>query len=328
MKKLLYSLLLILAIAGYSYSDTVVDGVGGGGVSEGTDVGFKNMTATSLKLGAGTVSNPALTIGANSKLFEATPGVLNFVTNGSSSWEMLEAGIRGLTNGNAYLVMKLVSSDTVAVHAFRGNGADDGLGGPPNVPTMIADATPVASFALHTTTFYKNGTGQVKIDDQGNITATGSIEAAIQTYADLSNTADQTFAGTGTGYAILFNTNDHIQGITHSTSVDTENITIITSGVYAVFAQPQVTAGAAGDFHMWLQVDTGGGFADIANSNVKLAMAINTEEVIPLILTLPLEAGDKFRLMGSVTNTAIILDAEAPGGEPVIPAIILSMHKL
>ena len=147
-------------------------------------------------------------------------------------------------------------------------------------------------------------------------------------YADLSNTVDQTFAGTGTGYPLLFNSNDNLEGITHSTSVDTENITIITSGVYVIVAQPQVTAGAAGDFHMWLQIDTGGGFADVANSNVKLTLANNTEEVVPLILILPLNAGDKFRLMGSVTNVAIILDAEAPAGEPVIPAIILSLHKM
>ena len=174
MKRLFIAGLFLFFTCLYAYADTEVVG-GGGGVSEGTDVGFKNMTATSLKLGAGTVSNPALTIGANSKLFEATPGVLNFVTNGSSSWEMLEAGIRGFTNGNAYLITKLVSSDTVPVHSFKGSGADDGLGGPPNVPTMIADATPVASFALHTTTFYKNGSGQVKIDDTGSISIEGSL---------------------------------------------------------------------------------------------------------------------------------------------------------
>ena len=152
--------------------------------------------------------------------------------------------------------------------------------------------------------------------------------AAITAYADLSNTADQVFAGTGTGYPLLFNSNDNLVGITHSDSVDTENITIVTSGVYIILAQHQVTAGAAGDFHMWLQIDTGGGFADVANSNVKLTLANNTEEVVPLILTIPFDAGDKFRLMGSVTSVAIILDAEAPGGEPVIPAIILSMHNL
>jgi hypothetical protein len=170
--------------------------------------------------------------------------------------------------------------------------------------------------------------GKVNIDTNGNITTTGSINAAIKTYANISNTADQTFASTGTGYAILFNSNDNLVGITHSTSTDTENITIVTSGVYSINAQPQVTAGAAGDFHMWLQVDTGGGFADVTNSNVKLALAINNEGVIPLTLTLPLDAGDTVRLMGSVSNTGVILDATTPGGEPVIPAIICTIFKI
>ncbi|MCK5611040.1 hypothetical protein KAR91_54710, partial [Candidatus Pacearchaeota archaeon] len=72
----------------------------------------------------------------------------------------------------------------------------------------------------------------------------------------------------------------------------------------------------------------GGGFADVANSNVKLSLPINNEGVIPLTLTIPLDAGDIVRLMGSVTHTSVILDATAPGGEPVIPAMICSIHRI
>ncbi|MCK5610040.1 hypothetical protein KAR91_49660 [Candidatus Pacearchaeota archaeon] len=153
---------------------------------------------------------------------------------------------------------------------------------------------------------------------------------ASKVYAQLSDSTDQTFAGTGTPQSITFNTNDGIVGITHSTTVDPENITIETNGTYVIIAQPQVTAGAgaSGYFHMWLQVDTGGGFADIANSNIELTLASNDEDVIPLIAVLSLNKDDIVRLRSSVGHTGIKLDAQTPAGEPAIPAIICSFYKI
>ncbi len=65
-------------------------------------------------------------------------------------------------------------------------------------------------------------------------------------YAELSDRADQTFGSTGTAQSITFDTNDEVVGITHSTSSNTENITIETAGVYYLIAQPQIHAGAGG----------------------------------------------------------------------------------
>ena len=153
---------------------------------------------------------------------------------------------------------------------------------------------------------------------------------SVKLYAQLSSSTDQTFGATGTPQSITLNTNDEISGITHSTTVNPENVTIVTGGVYTIIAQPQVAAGAgaAGYFHMWLQVDTGGGFADVPNSNIELILASNDQDVIPFITVIDLNKDDIIRLRGSVGDTGIKLDAQTPAGEPAIPAIIYSMHKI
>lgn len=172
------------------------------------------------------------------------------------------------------------------------------------------------------------GSSSALIDLTGTYSISTGSDDAI--YACLSDSTDQTFAATGTGYNITFNTNDEINGITHSTTVEPQNITIVTSGVYTIIAQPQVHAspGASGNFHMWIRRDTGGGFADVPNSNVELTLNTNDEDVIPLIVTISLNAGDVIRVNVSVSHTGIELDAQTPAGEPAIPSIIFSMYRI
>ena len=137
-------------------------------------------------------------------------------------------------------------------------------------------------------------------------------------YAELSDSGDQTFAVAGEPNLITFDTNDEIAGITHSTP--DPNITIVTTGVYTIFAQPQVATGAggAGKFHMWLQRDTGGGFADIANTNIELSLASQEENVIPLATTFLLDAGDIIRLRERLSDIRIKFHAQTPEGETEI----------
>ena len=163
----------------------------------------------------------------------------------------------------------------------------------------------------------------------GDLTVDGTIiNDAI--YAQLSDSTDQTFAVAGVAQAITFNTNDEVNGITHSTVSETMNITIVTSGVYSITAQPQVMAGDgdAGYFHMWLRKDTGSGFVDVPNSNVELTLDSLDEDVIPLIVTISLNAGDVIRVNASVGDNGIELDAQTPAGEPAIPSIIFSMYRI
>lgn len=157
------------------------------------------------------------------------------------------------------------------------------------------------------------------------------VQMSTAIYAQLSDSTDQTFGATGTAQSITFNTNDEIAGITHSTSSNTENITIVTTGVYNIIVQPQVAAGVGASddyFHMWLQKDTGGGFADVSNSNVELTLSTNDEDVILLNAIVSLNAGDIIRVRSSVGHTNIELDAQTPASEPAIPSIIFSMFMV
>ena len=168
----------------------------------------------------------------------------------------------------------------------------------------------------------------IKTDGSGTLSFVRMPKAI---YAQLSDSTDQTFGATGTAQSITFNTNDEIAGITHSTSSNPENITIVTTGLYNIVAQPQVAAGSGASddyFHMWLQKDTNGGFVDISNSNVELTLSTNDEDVILLNAIVSLNAGDIIRVRSSVGHTNIELDAQTPGSEPAIPSIIFSMFMI
>lgn len=166
------------------------------------------------------------------------------------------------------------------------------------------------------------------IDDA--VTKRHAQNSDVAIYAGLSDSTDQAFASAGTAYSITFDTNDEIAGITHSTSVNPENITIVTTGVYTIFAQPQVTAGAggAGMFHMWLQKDIGAGFVDVANTNVELSLSSLDQDVIPLSITSSFTAGDIVRLRASVSDNKIKLDAQTPANEPAIPSVIFTIFMI
>jgi len=162
------------------------------------------------------------------------------------------------------------------------------------------------------------------VDADLNVLGEASIPA---TYMQASDVSDQSFAATGTPYSIELDTVDKNFGISR---IEDGNILIRSIGVYSIIAQPQVTAaaGQSGNFHMWLQRDTGAGFADISNTNVELTLGSQDEDVIPLIAILSLNEGDEIRLRASVSNTGITLDTQSPAGEPVIPSIIFSMYKI
>lgn len=159
----------------------------------------------------------------------------------------------------------------------------------------------------------------------GNADVTGNLTYKT-IYAQLSDLEDQGFATADTKQPINLTTTDEIFGI----GVSESNITIQLSGVYDIAAQPQVTAGPgdAGNFHMWMEKYTGGEWLNVSNSNVELTLASNDEDVIPLLVTIRLEVGEKIRVMGSVSDTGIFLDDKEPAGEPEIPSIICRIFKL
>ncbi len=159
----------------------------------------------------------------------------------------------------------------------------------------------------------------------GDLNVTGTIiNDAI--YAQLSDLNDQTFASADVGQAINLTTTDEINGL----SVSESNVTISIAGVYSIFAQPQVTAGAgdAGNFHMWLEKYNTTQWLNVSNSNVELTLDSLDEDVIPLIVVIKLNANEKIRVMGSVSDTGIKLDTQDPATEPTIPSIIFTMYRV
>ena len=145
-------------------------------------------------------------------------------------------------------------------------------------------------------------------------------------YVQLSQTLDIVYAAANAPEPIHFNTEEERLGITHSTSLNNAELTIQTSAIYTIIAQPQVFSGTNnGVFRMWLQRDQGAGFVDVPNSNVELHLSNNGEDVIVFTSVMFLAKDDKVRMMGVVNNTAVILKSTAPVGEPLVPAAILAM---
>lgn len=137
MKKLLYSILFILAIAGYSYGDTVVDGIsGGGGVSEGDDVTFgSGIFNTTLDDATGNevavllnVTTNKLTSG-NDTILEirgwdtASPDTsygINYTVNGSTKFYVDNVGLGKLQGGLiTSSIQSRVDSQSVNIQAGR-----------------------------------------------------------------------------------------------------------------------------------------------------------------------------------------------------------------
>jgi len=174
-----------------------------------------------------------------------------------------------------------------------------------------------------------------KLEVNGNIKATTIIDTTI--YAQLSSSVDQDPADTNPT-VITYNTQDTITGITHSTTVNAGEITVITEGVYFVAPQPQVgkTSGAnKTDFNMFLQVDRGSGFVDEVDSNIKLTIKdSDITDVIVSAFSIQLNVGDKIRLMQQISSSTVGLGLKntdpvvGPPSVPRTPSIIFTMYRI
>lgn len=179
--------------------------------------------------------------------------------------------------------------------------------------------------ACDTTTW----SGQEQYRFKGDVNVTGTLlNEAI--YCESSELVDQVFTTAGLRYRLNISNVDEGNGITMETGINGTNISIDTSGVYHLVAQPQVKAGAggAGDFHMWLEKYNTTDWDDISDSNIELKLSSLEEDVIVLATTLKLNQGEKIRLVASVSDDKILLHAQSPAGEPVIPSIIFTMYRV
>jgi len=147
-------------------------------------------------------------------------------------------------------------------------------------------------------------------------------------YAQISSTEDQRPTVT-TPVVVTLNQNDSISGIQH-TAENPETITISDSGIYVLIFAPQVgrTSGNKPRFvDFWLRKNG----TDIPNSNVRIIISgTEHKDVIVNQLMMPFNAGDivNFVMSVEVADEGLGIEAIHPTGEPLIPSIIFSMHKI
>ncbi len=147
-------------------------------------------------------------------------------------------------------------------------------------------------------------------------------------YAQISSTEDQRPTVT-TPVLVELNQNDSISGIEH-TAENPGTIKISDSGIYVLIAAPQVgrTSGTKARFvDFWLRKNG----TDIQNSNVRLVIGENSsKDVIVNQSMMPFNSGDLINIMMSVEvpDEGLGIEAIHPTGEPLIPSIIFSMHKI
>lgn len=151
-----------------------------------------------------------------------------------------------------------------------------------------------------------------------------------------SDDADQTYTA-NVSKAINFNKNDEVEGITHSETVDSEEITIISDGVYNISVEPQytrTTGGGVDVLNMYIQKSTDGGttFVNLVDSNIKVSISSSGQEAVTSLTEQPkLLAGDIIRVMVQVEDSDLKLDAFPAFGAgvnavPVTPSVICNIH--
>ena len=213
----------------------------------------------------------------------------------------------------------------------------------------LANQNPVAPEILYNglrtlviDVFVKETIGGINTVDQGNVYVgfkAEDIDRAESIFAQLSSSVDQVPVDTNPT-VIAYNTQDEINGIGHSTSLNPGELEILPGfgGVYFVLPQPQVgkdSGGVKTDFDMFWEIDRGSGFADEPNSNVKITIKdSDITTTASSAFTITLNVGDKIRMLQRVSNSTVGLglkntDPEVgPPTVPRTPSIILTVYRV
>ncbi len=125
MKRLLIAFLLISSVAltfAAGYEEP------GNGAQEGGDVGFGNMTGTSLQVGAGTAADPSIDIGGENDGFYLSGGVLRTTINGvTNALAFSVNGLQSTLSSGPMVLTAEAATATNPVHTFLSD-TDTGIG--------------------------------------------------------------------------------------------------------------------------------------------------------------------------------------------------------
>ena len=145
-------------------------------------------------------------------------------------------------------------------------------------------------------------------------------------YASVSSSTTQLVASTTTSKVITYETDEVLNLITHSTTVNPSRITIQVNGTYLITLSAELTGGVA-DVNIWLRKNG----TDVPRSNSVSHLFATDNRVVTLPYVVTAVANDYFELVQSSTNTNVGLTSTAAGTNPtrpVIPSIIVSVNKL
>lgn len=182
----------------------------------------------------------------------------------------------------------------------------------------------------------------IQIGHVGKVNAsTGFVQVEIKDlersiFGGFSHTLDQTFTA-GVSAPVQFNKNEEFSGLEHSETVNNDEFTFTSGGVYQVTAEPQytrVSGGGTDVLNMFIAKDSGSGFVNMPDSTVKFA--VNTTgitTVSPLTTTFRVSATDKIRVMVQVETANLILEAFPASGSdpndiPLTPSIIMNIVRI
>ena len=130
---------------------------------------------------------------------------------------------------------------------------------------------------------------------------------------------------------VTLNTNDSIYKITHSTTTDTNEITMQENGVYQIIAVPQVgeaIAQGVGIHNFWMMKNN----VPVPNSNIKTTIFLQVGGTETFTASLNwigrLSSGDVISFQQSCTDADIGIIATPAGTPPATPSVIISIARI
>ena len=145
-------------------------------------------------------------------------------------------------------------------------------------------------------------------------------------YASVSSSTTQLVASTTTSKVITYETDEVLNLITHSTTVNPSRLTIQVNGTYLISVSAELSGGAA-DVNIWLRKNG----IDVPRSNSVSHLFATDNRVVTLPFVVTAVANDYFELVQSSTNTNVGLTSTVAGTNPtrpVIPSVIVEVNKL
>ena len=155
---------------------------------------------------------------------------------------------------------------------------------------------------------------------------TGTVAPPTAEYLQASNNADQTFGVVSTVEVIDIGTvnNNNEIGLTSN------EITFTSTGVYTIFAQPQILHSGTGNnkrADIYIEKWNGSTWSPMDDSNAYATLDPNESAVLPINISEPItDITHKLRVVGYVDDLDLILDYQAT--TPATPSIILSVTKI